>query len=113
VLKIKASPTFMKLAKKELSEDALQSLIDELALDPEKGTIISGAEGIRKIRCSTGKNNRGKSAGVRVLYYYDKGAIFLLLLTLYKKSDKENIDESEKTQLRKLLLELLMRYRHE
>jgi hypothetical protein len=113
VIKIKASPTFMKLAEKELSGEALQSLIDELALNPEKGALISGAGGIRKIRCSTGKNNKGKSGGVRVLYYYDKGAVFLLLITLYKKSDRENIDDSEKSRLRKLLPELLMRFRHE
>ena len=113
MIKIKASSTFMKLAKKELSGEALQSLIDELALDPEKGVLMSGAAGIRKIRCSTGKNNKGKGGGARVLYYYDRGAVFLLLITLYKKSDKENIDDSEKAQLRKLLPELLMRFRHE
>lgn len=52
------------------------------------------------------KNNKGKRGGIRVLYYYEKKQI-ILLLTLFQKSDQENIDESEKIKLKKLLPELL------
>lgn len=59
------------------------------------------------------ENNKGKSGGVRILYYYDKDILIVLLITLYRKSDQENIDASEKLQLKKSLPELLRRYSHE
>lgn len=90
-----------------MTTEALQELIDALSLTPEKGTVITGTGGIRKLRWRTGKDNKGKSGGIRVLYYYDNKQVIILLITLFKKSDKENIDASEKVQLKKLLLELL------
>jgi len=46
-----------------------------------------------------------KRGGVRALYYYD-GEQIVLLVTLFKKAVKENIDASEKEELRKLIKEL-------
>src|SRR3990167_11504764 len=102
----------MRLADKAMSYEALQELIDSLALKPEQGVVISGTGGIRKIRWRTGKDNKGKSGGVRVLYYYEK-KMLVLLITLYRKSDKENIDMSEKHELKKLLPELIRRHKNE
>ena len=96
-----------------MSAVARQELIDHLAVYPDSGAIIQGTGGIRKFRWKTGKNNKGKSGGVRILYYYDKDILIVLLITLYKKSDQENIDASEKLQLKKLLPELLRRHGHE
>jgi hypothetical protein len=113
VIKVKATPRFVQQSQKAMSNEALQALIDHLAVYPESGAVIQGTGGIRKIRWQTGENNKGKSGGVRVLYYYDKNVLIILLITLYKKSDKENIDASEKLQLKKLLPELLRRHGHE
>ena len=103
MIEIKATPKFMRLARKSMTPEALQSLIDTLALDPEKGALIAGTGGIRKVRWATGKGG-GKQGGLRVLYYYD-GEYIVLLITLFKKGDQENIDASEKTELRKLISE--------
>lgn len=103
---IKATPKFLKLAQKIMTTETLQDLIDELSLYPEKGTIMQGTGGIRKIRWRTGKDNKGKSGGVRVIYYYGKNTI-ILLITLFKKSNKENLDAEEKNELKKILPELL------
>jgi len=110
---IKATPKFLRLAHKVMSKEALQKLIDMLATQPEKGIVIEGTGGIRKLRWKTGKNNKGKRGGVRILYYYSKGQMILLLLTLFEKSDKENIDMNEKISLKKLLPKLLEIYSHE
>ncbi len=104
MIEVKATPKFMRLVKKLMTEDALQSLIDSLALDPEQGAIIKGAGGIRKIRWETGKGG-GKRGGLRVIYYYD-GEQIVLLVSLYKKSDQENLDSGEKAELRKLIDEI-------
>ena len=103
---IKATPKFMRMAHKFMTDEALQALIDELSVFPDKGIVLQGSGGIRKLRWRTGKDNKGKSGGVRVLYYYESGTI-ILLITLFRKSDKENISEEEKNQLKKLLPELL------
>ena len=96
-----------------MTTECLQELVDELTCNPEKGVVIAGAGGIRKLRWRIGKNNKGKSGGVRVLYYYDKGTLLILLITLFEKSDQDNIDASEKIELKKLLPQLLEIYQHE
>lgn len=105
MIEVKATPRFLRLAKKAMTSGALQELIDTLALDPERGAIIKDTGGIRKIRWATGKGG-GKRGGLRVLYYFD-GEYIVLLVTLFKKSDQENIDASEKAEMRKLIDELL------
>ncbi|MFA6038104.1 MAG: type II toxin-antitoxin system RelE/ParE family toxin [Legionellales bacterium] len=109
---IKATPAFMRDAKKLLSQEALNDLTDSLVLAPKQGVIIQGTGGVRKMRWQTGKDGKGKRGGVRVLYYFD-GTQLILLLMLYKKSEKANISTSEKNILRKLLPELLERYKDE
>ncbi|TAK72075.1 MAG: addiction module toxin RelE, partial [Gammaproteobacteria bacterium] len=101
MIEIKATPRFMRLATKAMTPEALQELIYTLALDPEQGVIIRDTGGIRKVRWATGKGG-GKRGGLRVLYYFD-GEYIVLLVTLFKKSDQENIDASEKAEMRKLI----------
>jgi mRNA-degrading endonuclease RelE of RelBE toxin-antitoxin system len=93
---IKATHKFMQLAKRAITPEALQELTDFLTLNPEKGIIIAGTGEIRKLRWRNGKDNKGKSGGVRIFYYYDNKTLIILLITLFKKSDKENIDSGEK-----------------
>lgn len=104
MIKVKATPKFMRLAKKAITQDALEDLIDLLAQDPEKGVLIKDTGGIRKIRWVTGKGG-SKRGGLRVLYFYD-GNQLILLISMFKKSDQENIDAGEKEELRKLIKEL-------
>jgi hypothetical protein len=104
MIEVKATPKFMRLAKKSMTIDALQQLIDSLAIDPEQGDRIKNTGDIRKIRWETGKGG-GKRGGIRVLYYFD-GEQLVLLVSLFKKSDKENIDAGEKAILRRLIQEL-------
>lgn len=105
MMEVKATPKFMRLAKKSMTAEMLQELIDSLAIRPEQGVIIKDTGGIRKIRWATGKGV-GKRGGLRVLYYFDGGHV-ILLLTLFKKSNQENINAGEKIEMRKLINELL------
>lgn len=110
MIKVKATVQFVKLAYKLISSEKLQELVDWLILNPQAGVIISGTGGIRKLRWQTGKDNKGKSGGIRVLYYYENSTLVVLLIMLYRKSDKENIDAKEKACLKKMLPELLRDY---
>ena len=109
---IKTTPSFERQAKKLLSEEAQENLFDYLEADPEKGDIIAGTGGVRKLRWITGKNNRGKSGGVRILYHYSK-SILVILIMLYSKNEVENISESEKNELKRLKPQLVKKYKEE
>ena len=69
--------------------------------DPEAGDRIPGAGGARKIRVPT--KNKGKSGGYRTIYYdlSRRGEIYLL--AIYLKKTQENISESEKKVIAKLI----------
>lgn len=74
--------------------------------------LESGTSGVRKLRWSSGKENKGKSGGVRVLYHYTNN-VLILLITLYAKSKKENITQGERNELRTLIPQLVAKYRED
>lgn len=96
---IKTTPAFDKRAVKTMTSEAQLELYVHLADHPDSGDIIAGTGGVRKIRWRTGKNNKGKSGGVRILYYYAEN-ILVLLISLYEKSKQENITQAEKNDLK-------------
>jgi hypothetical protein len=69
---------FIGRVEKLLSELERHELIDFIAADPLKGDVVIGTGGLRKARF--GRGARGKSGGVRVIYYYYNAdhPIFLL-----------------------------------
>jgi mRNA-degrading endonuclease RelE of RelBE toxin-antitoxin system len=80
---------FSKLLSKYLSDDEYLALQMHLIDHPNIGDIIRGSGGVRKIRWSTG--GRGKSSGIRVIYYWKTAHAEIWLLTLYAKNEKESI----------------------
>ncbi len=107
---IKTTPAFDKKAKKILTTESIESLYDYLEAQPEKGSLIKGTGGVRKLRWQSGKNIKGKSGGVRVLYHYSK-EVLIILITLYDKSEKDDISDEERNQLKKLMPQLIAKYK--
>ena len=62
---------------------------------------MEGTGGIRKIRWSRG--NKGKSSGVRVIYYYHDDRIPLYLLTMFGKNERANLSKADRNALSKLV----------
>ena len=62
-----------------------------LVEDPERGDVIKGGGGIRKLRHAL--PGRGKSGGVRVIYYWPKDDCLVYLLVVYPKSRKDNLTD--------------------
>lgn len=106
---IKMTPAFERKAEEYLTEESLEDLLDYITSNPKKGEIISGTSGVRKLRWKTGKNAKGKSGGVRVLYHYSTG-ILILLITLFSKSEKENINQRERNELKRNVPLLVAKY---
>ena len=60
--------------------------------------------GIRKLRY--GVQGRGKSGGVRVIYYWIKDDHQSYMLVVYPKSGRDNLTDKERALLRDLVKEL-------
>jgi len=57
---------FTHLLGRYLSDDEYAELQLQLAADPERGAVVPGSGGVRKLRW--GVQGRGKRGGVRVIY---------------------------------------------
>ena len=99
-------PEFLRKAQDLLKNEEKLSLINYLAIHPQSGDLMQGTGGIRKLRWAA--QGRGKSGGVRVIYYYHNGSIPLFLLTVFGKGEKANLSPSERNDLSKLT-DLLLR----
>ncbi len=66
---------------------------------------MEGTGGIRKLRW--GRGGRGKSGGVRVIYYFHSEAIPLYLITLFGKNEQSNLSKAERNELGDLVEILL------
>jgi len=80
---------FSKHVYDYLSEDEYLGLQSYLLQYPESGKIVPGSGGVRKVRWAI--SGKGKSGGVRVIYYFKKKDDEIWLLTIYSKSEVENI----------------------
>lgn len=69
---------------------------------------MRGTGGIRKLRWAA--KGKGKSGGVRVVYFYRDGAMPLFLLTVFAKSDKTNLSKKERNELAKFVAVLAKDY---
>ena len=90
---------FTKQIKALATDDVLRALQTELIAQPEKGDLIQGTGGLRKIRMATGQ--QGKSGSARVIYFLATAEMIYLVLA-YAKSEKESLTSAEKAELKRL-----------
>lgn len=94
-------PEYIRQVEKLLSATERQDIVSYLAAHPKSGDLIEGTGGIRKLRW--GRGGRGKSGGVRVIFYYHSELMPLYLLTLFAKNEQDNLSKSERNELAKLV----------
>jgi mRNA-degrading endonuclease RelE of RelBE toxin-antitoxin system len=99
-----AVPTFKKelkkLAKKYHSlKTDLATLFETLAINPEQG--VSLGNNCYKIRLAIASKNKGKSSGARLITNFVIADETVYLLSIYDKSDKENLTDKELDELLK------------
>jgi mRNA-degrading endonuclease RelE of RelBE toxin-antitoxin system len=91
-----------------LSEVEKNGLVDFLACNPEIGDIMPGTGGIRKMRwpCAS----RGKSSGLRVIYYFHDLNMPLYLLAVYGKGEILRLTKREEREMATLVKGLVRKY---
>jgi hypothetical protein len=83
------SKLFTRLVGDYLTDDEYAELQAALAETPERGAIVSGSGGVRKLRWA--QPGRGKRGGIRVIYYPKARDGVIWMLTIYAKNEEQNI----------------------
>ena len=84
-----------------MSDDEYRQLQEALITRPDMGDIIKGSGGIRKVRWKL--EGRGKSGGVRVIYYWAVADEQILMLYTYPKSKRENLKKEQVAMLKNIV----------
>lgn len=97
LLTVAELPEYRRAAGKLLSDNDRRALVDYLAARPKAGDLIEGTGGVRKLRWA--RDGRGKSGGVRVVYYFHSEQMPLYLLTVFAKNERANLSKAERNEL--------------
>lgn len=87
-----------------LTDEGRRDLEARLLEKPDLGTVIQGTGGLRKMRWAI--RGKGKRGGIRILYVDFPKFGRTYLISLLSKSERENISETEKKQIRTLIQEI-------
>ena len=100
MLTVAEVPEYLRRSKGLLSAAEREAVVAYLAANPTAGDLIRETGGVRKLRWARG--GRGKSGGVRVIYYYHSDRIPLYLLTIFAKGERANLSAEERHELAQL-----------
>jgi hypothetical protein len=89
---------FLDSVEGMLTDEDFHDLELQLLAMPERGKVIPGTGGVRKLRIAL--PGRGKSGGARILYVFAAGDEQLFLLLAYAKSVRETLTAREKQGLK-------------
>jgi mRNA-degrading endonuclease RelE of RelBE toxin-antitoxin system len=101
---VKTIDVFERQAKRLIKKYAslkkeLLKLVQELKENPEQGTAIG--KSCFKVRISIASKGKGKSGGARIITNIVVTDATVYLLSIYDKSEKENLSDKELDQLLK------------
>ena len=100
--KVKSINIFEKQAKKLIKKfpslkNELLQLIDQLEDKPQQGTAIR--KSCYKVRIAIASKGKGKSGGARLITNFVVTEKTVYLLSIYDKSEQENLTDKELEQL--------------
>lgn len=95
---------FTRLLGEYLDDEQYRAFQNHLIAHPDSGAILKGSGGVRKLRWRS--RGKGKSGGVRVIYYWAPAADQIFMLTLYGKSQKEDLSAADLRVIVRLLTEM-------
>ena len=81
------------------NDEERADIVALVAADPECGDVIRGTGGFRKVRVA--RKGMGKSGGARVVYIWRTEKFPAFLISVFPKSEKENLSMAERNALRK------------
>jgi mRNA-degrading endonuclease RelE of RelBE toxin-antitoxin system len=97
----KETSFFTRQVMELLGDDELHALQWVLMADPEKGDLIRGSGGLRKLRWAG--SGRGKRGGLRVIYYWHVPGSTILMLLAYPKNEQDNLSPAQLKTLKSII----------
>ena len=88
---------FQERAKSRMTKEEVDSAVRMIAMDPTCGDLLRGTGGIRKVRFAVA--GKGKSGGVRIIYYFHNEDIPVFMLAVFAKKEKADLKPSERKML--------------
>jgi len=88
-MRIIETTIFTRRLKSLLGDENYRNLQNQLVDHPNSRQIIRGRGGIRKYRWLW--SGRGKSDGVRIIYYLIKSEETILMLLIYAKKEQDDL----------------------
>jgi len=92
---------FSRLIQDMMSDDDYRLLQEALITRPDAGAIIKGSGGLRKVRWKL--EGKGKSGGVRVIYYWVTADDQIRMLYAYKKSNQSDLTPDQVAMLKQII----------
>jgi|TergutMp193P3_1026864.scaffolds.fasta_scaffold24789_3 hypothetical protein len=109
LLTVVETPSFLRDAKKLLSDEEREAVVNLLSSSPNAGDLIKETGGVRKIRWA--REDAGKSGAFRVIYFFHSMEIPLFILNVFAKNEKANVSREERNELKKLAGLLVKQYK--
>jgi hypothetical protein len=104
------TPTYLADAKAAgVSDDERERIVNLIAKAPLAGDIIPGTGGAYKRRIA--RKGKGKRGGYRVITYYAAEDVPVFLLALVSKSQRADISQADRNELRVELSAVAGNYR--
>jgi len=87
----------------KLGDDELRALEDEIARNPTQAPVVPSGGGARKLRWPDPRSSKGKSGGYRVLYAFFPAHGTILLIAVWPKSEREDLECDDYKAIGKLI----------
>ena len=92
---------FTRRVQALFTDEEYRKLQTALINRPTVGTLIQGSGGLRKVRWAL--SNRGKSGGVRVIYYWAVEQRQLLMLFVFAKNERDDLSPAQRKILQQIV----------
>lgn len=92
-----------------MTDAEMTAAVNQIAADPERGDVIVGSGGCRKVRVAG--RGKGKSGGYRIVVLFGGQHMPIFLLWALSKGDRENFSDSEIAQMNTAAKAIIDAYR--
>ena len=103
-MRIVAMDAYVRRARRLLTAAERAAAEAEIAAQPAYWPIVPGLAGARKARVAFG--GRGKSGGARIIYYHMVAPGVVVLIAIYAKNEKEDLNNADRKAIRAAVAEL-------
>jgi len=97
------TPVFSRLLPSHLDDTEYGLLLSALMRDPERGDLMPGTGGFRKLRWADARRSKGRRGGLRVIYYVLSADEQIWLFTIYDKGEIKDLTARQCRSLKRAI----------